>query len=363
MRENNWKVVRKSNIELLRIIAMLMIVAGHLWGQGFQGQSNNFINLCFGYTFGSASRIAVNLFLMIGVWFMVDTSFGGGKRIIKLWGTLWIYSVTITVCMFIFTSLVGIKSLLSAFFPFCRISLWFVTLYIVLILLSPWLYKILQWEKKRIQKLLLLLFVFVSGMCTISYYMDTYLCALVWFCFMYLFIGYYKKYGCKILQAKKEVFLGIAILIYVLLILTKIFSGISDGFMAEFIFQKVSQYCSDYKSIPNFIISLGIFKFFIEIDLGRKKLINFIASGAFGVYIIHQVPVFYSYLWSNIFRTNMWGDRVVFPILFIATVLVVYLCGLIIDYLRRLLLEPIWMKSGLAIYLCKRIDDFYQEII
>ena len=76
---------RKSNFELLRIIAMMLIVMGHLGGQGFESDILSKSKQIFVVLVGSGARIAVNLFLMIGIWFMIEASFSGA-RIMKLYG-------------------------------------------------------------------------------------------------------------------------------------------------------------------------------------------------------------------------------------------------------------------------------------
>lgn len=75
---------RKSNYELMRIVAMLMIVMGHFWGQ------SNYAELATGYSYylggilSHGSRIAVNVFLFMGIWFMLEGEFKA-SRILKLY--------------------------------------------------------------------------------------------------------------------------------------------------------------------------------------------------------------------------------------------------------------------------------------
>ena len=62
---------RQSNFELLRILAILMVIIGHFIRQSGLLESEvattGFINIIL----GSAGRIAVNIFLLIGSRFMV----------------------------------------------------------------------------------------------------------------------------------------------------------------------------------------------------------------------------------------------------------------------------------------------------
>ena len=60
---------RHSSIELLRILAMLMIVAGHFLCQSGVAAAHGGFTVSL---FGSGARWACNLFLLVGCWFMVD---------------------------------------------------------------------------------------------------------------------------------------------------------------------------------------------------------------------------------------------------------------------------------------------------
>ena len=100
---NIIKKSRNSNIELLRILSMLAIIFCHITGEsdvlnnlGENGQ------LFFGYLKG-IGNISVNIFLIIGTWFMVDSDFKG-KRVLKLYSELFLYTVTITTIMVIIRS-------------------------------------------------------------------------------------------------------------------------------------------------------------------------------------------------------------------------------------------------------------------
>lgn len=70
---NSIKRERNSSFELLRIIAMLAIVFGHVAAQAFDREILSTGNNNFLLILGSGSRIGVNLFVMIGVWFLTDS--------------------------------------------------------------------------------------------------------------------------------------------------------------------------------------------------------------------------------------------------------------------------------------------------
>ena len=51
---------------------MIFIVFGHLFGQGIGLDNLSVPNSIFAHSVGSFSRIAVNLFVMISAWFMME---------------------------------------------------------------------------------------------------------------------------------------------------------------------------------------------------------------------------------------------------------------------------------------------------
>ncbi len=126
---------RQSNFELLRIIAMLLIVSGHFYHQTYGYHQEGGIIVQF---LSSGARIAVNLFLMIGVWFMVDKKFEA-RRLFKIWNTVWFWSVLLTLAVLFMGVRVSLYNCITAFFPIIFYKLWFASAYFILILLSPML--------------------------------------------------------------------------------------------------------------------------------------------------------------------------------------------------------------------------------
>lgn len=86
------KEKRRSGLELLRIIAMFLIVFGHFCGQSdvmrfIEPHSATAVIVAI---LGNASRVSVNLFLIVAVWFMVGSDFKA-ERLIKTWITVFLW--------------------------------------------------------------------------------------------------------------------------------------------------------------------------------------------------------------------------------------------------------------------------------
>ena len=113
-----------------------------------------------GAIFGQALIIGVNAFLILGVWFMVDAKFSS-QRIVKLYLHLISYTWPITLLVFLLGFHPSIKDIARGTFPLVGKGLWFVSVYLVLISLSPFLQKVLEWPRRMTKNLLILLSAFI----------------------------------------------------------------------------------------------------------------------------------------------------------------------------------------------------------
>jgi len=188
----NTMRLRNSNIELLRIIAMLFIVMGHFNGQAGFNHFSLLPNSVLVTILGSGSRIAVNIFLIIGAWFMVDAKFSG-KRIISIWSQVAFYTYILTTLMIILQVPVSMKDIFRGYLPFIGRGLWFASAYITLMLVAPFLNKVFSWKAGQQRLLLIISFAAICLVSTLPDTQEAYLCDSLWFWFVYLAIGYYKK--------------------------------------------------------------------------------------------------------------------------------------------------------------------------
>lgn len=275
---SNQKKVRASNFELLRIICMFFIVIGHFMTQTDALTLLSGSNLLFAQFSGLFLRCATDLFLMIGTWFLIPSENKincllykrGG--ILKLYSQYWFYSVSIFLFVFIFRIPYSKESVIQSFFPFITRNCWFVSQWICLLLVAPYLNSLFCLNQKYVRSIILILFVIFSFYSTIyPKSMDTAMCNFSWFLFVYLFMGYYKLYVHETFYFNKYLSLLIAITLYVGLV------GIYS-FTQGFLHNQALRFLFDFKTIPNFIICLCIFYFFSHIDIGSVEWINSIAK-------------------------------------------------------------------------------------
>ena len=352
----NKKKERSSNFELLRIFAMLAIVLGHFISQSGSYDILSGTNLLIATFLGSASRVAVSVFLTMGIWFMLDSKFKS-SRVLNLYGQLFFYTTSIFVILKLCHVQISTFNTICSFFPFFSFALWFVSAYIMLILLAPFLNKILEIERTTLKKFLIILFVFIPLLSTIWIKMDTKLCVLIYFIYAYLYVGYFKKYIYVYLKFNKYIGLTISLLVYLILVLLKFYflQNHSTGVLYKYI----ANYLGDYKSIPNLLIALPIFYFFLNLKIGCNKIINFISKSVLATYIIHQTPCFIKILWHNLYKCDTYLKSP-HPILYIISVVIsLYLICMLIDFVRRIFVEPLWINSRLYRLIEIKMNSFY----
>ena len=137
------KSKRLANIELLRIVAMLMVVMLHYLGKGELLPQMKFDMGIQGYIawmLESLSVVAVNVYVLISGYFLVEGEFKAGK-LGKIISQVLFYTILITVLAFSFGLVtkeeLGVYNLIVQLFPFQLEQYWFMTSYLVLYILSP----------------------------------------------------------------------------------------------------------------------------------------------------------------------------------------------------------------------------------
>ena len=149
MTEVTKRKKRASGIELLRILAMIAIIAHHFsthvnWGEVTQ------LNSYWITIFGSFGRIGVGIFFIITGYFLARQKNYNWKKIFNVLRPTWFYSL---LFLGIFTLLKDERIFLSfplnehmqkSLFPIISNSYWFISTYVAVSLLSPYLKKMLD---------------------------------------------------------------------------------------------------------------------------------------------------------------------------------------------------------------------------
>lgn len=332
---------RMSNIELLRILAMFMVVSLHYLDKG------GFLKVLPG-TSGAQGFLpwileafcigAVNIYVLIAGYFMVDTSFRV-SRAVKLWLQILFYAVLIPVALIAFGAL-AIKELtvydvLQYIFPVYMEHYWFGTEYLFLLLLSPVLNAgVKAMEQKTLKRVLLVLLVTVSVIPSVLPVTLTYDKAgynLLWFLVLYVTAAYIRLYGFPLLNTKGKavaVYLAAVAGIFVWMYGLNLFV-VRTGRLAE----KVTM-SFHYNHILVWLGAVAVFVLFLQLKAPQGKLgriINWAAQGTFGIYLLHE-HLTLRYDWMKLLPAQTGGFHIGWYLL---SVLCVMAAGILIDFVRR----------------------------
>lgn len=323
--------LRTSNFELLRILAMIFIVMGHFSGQASVPASP---------VVAQGSRIAVNLFLILGVWFLVDMEFSW-KRVWRIYLEVVFYSIPLTLVMLFVRgyAAVGARDLIQGLIPFYGRALWYASAYISLVLFSPFLRKLLELPLDQLRKLVAVLAAVYIIPSTIPCFANgEYAADLSWFAVVYLIVGWIKREGLLERIRGKWWLLGSGVAGYLLIAFAtnvQAAAGLANYWLWTI------------RSLPSFLIALLIFGFFAKLDIGSIGIVNWFAKGTFAVYIVHQVPAFRPFLWDVLCSAqSCLGSSYLMVTLYVVAV-GVGLTGLIsaFDYLRQRYLDPFALRK------------------
>ena len=277
-------------------MAIAMVVMGHFVRQSGLLESETGINGSINVFLGSGARIAVNIFILIGSWFMVDSSFKPA-RAVKLYLETAFYCIPITLLMAATGEAGGTRNILQGMLPFLGRPVWFASAYISLILLAPFLNNAFLLPAKKQTCLAGLLFFLYCAVSTIPSFSNIdYIADFSWFCAVYISVGWAKKNGIiEKLRINRWIAAASALLLYI---------GLCMAASTPLLAWPANYWLDNIRTLPNIACAFGLFYFFLKTDIGAIGIINFLARSVFAVYIVHQVPAFREFEWKTLCRAN-----------------------------------------------------------
>ncbi|MCO4635032.1 hypothetical protein Si037_01640 [Streptococcus infantarius subsp. infantarius] len=334
---------RNSNIELLRIISMLLIVSHHFSVHGdFDSlDSITMFNKVWLQFIQLGGKIGVNIFVIISGYFLIQSSKNKLSKVLKLWVQLLFYSFIIyLIFVIVGDATISIKELIKNIFPVIFTKWWFASTYFILYLLTPYLNKLLtSFSKNEYQNFLMLL---TFLWCIIPTFTTNLFQSnpLIWFVYLYALAGYIRLYGLFD-NIKAKTCILIAIVIYILTFLSAVIFDIL-GLKVNF-FLEHATYFFEMQKLPILIISILLFLGFLKIDIGSNRVINIVASATFGVYLIHDNNYVRVFLWENLFKNASFARSDYLILYSILVIILVYIVCTLIELMRIYLIEKRYM--------------------
>ena len=344
---------RLSNIELLRMLAMLMILIIHanmlsLTRPTTIDLANSPIQVITRYVIESFGIVGVDIFVLISGWFLIRTR---AKSFIAFIFQI-IFIMGGVIYLFVITGKITPKFECIQDIIFISHRDWFIKSYFVLMIIAPILNKFIENSSIELQKKIIVGFFLFT--CTYGWFGG----ANRFYLYGYgplLFIGLYllgkfahdltegHQYTSRIswIFTRSKVY---DLLIFLLCILTNTVLGIgflyttrSGGFSLVYA----------YNNPITIIGALYLLLFFSKIKLQHNRIINVLAGGSFAAYLIHSNRYVFPYFSQGVqyIYNNSYGLLCIAAILLY--IILVYVASVIIDFPRLLIWNKISNKLNI----------------
>lgn len=337
---------RSSNLELLRILSMFMIIAHHYAYHGGFILSDSVLtmNKIIVQFLSLGGKIGVICFILITGYFMISSTFKF-KKLLKLILEVLVYSIGIMLIFYLlgFAEL-NLKDLVRCILPISHSLYWFVTTYVVLYILSPFINKFIgacsQKEHLAVLAVLLLL----------SSLLPTFLLGSLGignvglFILFYIIAAYIRLYP----GSMKGVFnnMNSALILTVssfgLLFISVIVFDIMGLIIP--IFSQHATYFMNLSSPLAILCAVSLFLLFKNLQIGENKFINRIALSMFGVYLIHDNLFVRTLLWNQIFQNTSYFDSAFLLLHAFIAITITFVVCVVIDQIRIICIEkPVFL--------------------
>lgn len=348
---------RNANMELLRMISMCMVVMLHALGKSglLVNLASEFsVNGVIAAVFEALSISAVNIFILISGYFLIDSEFKIG-RLVELILQMLFYSIgAFAVCLMLDIRPEGginIYFLTNILFPVHMEVFWFLSSYVIVYALLPVISKgVKAITKKQFTMLLAVMLFFESIFKTflpVRFEGDKRGYDAIWFLTVFLIGAYFKLYGFKHI---KSAFGGL-----ILYLVATVFI-VAENFTIDFCtvhfgrFEEINDVAYEYNHIFVLLSAIGLFACFLnrkEAGIKASKVICALSPMALGVYLFHEnLSLRYNWQkWLGIYD-SINTPTLVFVGKIICAVLVIYICGTVTDFVRLKLFALIKGMAG-----------------
>lgn len=340
--------MKASNIELLRIISMILIIMHHFSVHGcFPFTPDLTFNKVFLQVFGLGGKAGVVVFVMITGYFMVSSSFKLHK-FVKLVGQIWFYSIAMLgVAMGLGLDTVTSRNMMLALLPIGVMS-WFAQNFLVLYLLTPIINRVLHWLQHTYYVMLLVVSTVIWFLIpTVLNLWPNVPHTTFGFKHIFSFIVFYsmgayiKLYGSHITKKIGIIFTAIGFVgAFLGDILVDVLAMTNPTYIKQIFYFTQNDY-----GFFQLLLGIGLFIIFLKAKITYRPWINVVASTTFGIYLLHDNRLFLHHMWDNVLATYQYYDSLVLPLYAIFVVALIFVVGMTVDYVRLAFIEKPVMKA------------------
>lgn len=359
---------RSSNIELLRVLLMLVIPIYHVIlynGVVFEKNSPNAV-LSMLIAVGSAIP-ADYAFMSISAWFL---QISPNKKYIYKWMILCFQIATMYLIRFgVLRGIFGFHNE-KYFIDFFLMkgAWWYIYAYMVMLLIYPWLNVLI---KKCNTKILVIISIVLFG-CVIfnsivKVSKPTFLYDMIAFLCSYFVIAILlRKKEAVLRKENRKIYLFIFIILYLLMAITGIYFLKSGQFhIGNDGLDIIRWYIGRYNPI-GFAMGISLFLLFMCLPLKNNKKINWLSKSTFYVFLLHETWLGIYWYFERCWSDLLVGNHLYFMGIILSFVISSFVVATIVRVLYEATLEKVFVKFVDYIYKKFKIDkiegflEFYE---
>lgn len=232
------------------------------------------------------------------------------------------------------------EQLIECLLPFSHSAYWFLTDYILLMILSPFLNRLIKsLTKEKFLGLLILVLVIWSIIPTFIGIKSFDINDLIWFIVLYL-IGSFIRLHIDIPKLKmKKLLLALFASLTILFVVSCIANIYTNFELVKPLYKTLFH----ENNILMIFSSILILLIFLRRKSFSNRYINYISGSVLGIYMIHDNILLRKYIWEGIFHVSSYYNSNNFLIVMMVIIITVFASCIIIDVLRRLTVEKVWI--------------------
>ncbi|AMV69614.1 hypothetical protein AH70_02140 [Pediococcus damnosus LMG 28219] len=334
---------RNSNIELLRIVSIVFILLSHfsLWSE-WDTSHHGLFSYALTMIYQPLGKFGAYAFVLITSYFSVKKNIDPieheKKQLKHSFVTMqevWFYSILIFVVTWALNIMQpSFENVIKALFPFISQEYWFVTAYIMLVLLIPFLNIVsVQLDFRGHLALLFTLLLFDTLSLFRNGTMSDYLASFI----VVYFIGtFLRKYQDKLKPIKTWRLHATIIIIWILEMLSMVI-------LYHMGYGSNSVHFTD--KLLGFVGAAAIFLIVLRSKKFYSPIINKIAKTVFSAYLLTDNPFIRHFVWDHIFQTYKFQDQFWVPLYGLVCIALVIIVAFIVDSLRAKLFQIIKLHS------------------
>ena len=298
------KKERDSNMELLRILSILLIILHHVcvhgqWTDLTVYSQDSFILNCLSI----GGKIGVDCFILISGYYLITSEKSNYLKIVKLWLSMLFYSVVISVFFFIrYDYPHDSFTIFQMLTPVLSDTWWFMSAFIILMILSPLLNKFVRSiDKRAYLSMIVILTVIWAIVPTITemFYQCNH---VLWFALLYMVAGFIRLYPKAFGHRPRMHVFILLISLAITCVSMYIISNVnSEDSLIVFLTRDYRIFAVD-RSITMALAALSIFLLFMNMKQFSSKPVNILASTTLGVYLIHDSDSTREFIWKTLFK-------------------------------------------------------------